>query len=239
MSTSIEPFVAVNESAEPENLGLLHLAVERKHERPAVLRYRMATGWQDMPDWRFHRHAMRIGLYLRERAQLDRRRSGRAGVRAPSRMGGDSVGRADWGSCDRGRRSGSPRCGAVGAAGRPRPSRRLRRGKLRHRVVACQPAARGGRARSSLSTLSMGGSRPSRCSRGPKRSISEEASIRQSGRTPRAHEREPCRPTPPRWATRWGPTGAWRGASFRIERWSAACTGCGRGRESQEETWPT
>ncbi len=70
MSTSIEPFAAVSESPEPESLGVVHLAVERKHDRAAVLRYRVATTWQDMPDWRFHRHAMRIGLYLRERAQL-------------------------------------------------------------------------------------------------------------------------------------------------------------------------
>jgi AMP-binding enzyme len=70
MSTSIEPFVTLNESSEPENLGLLHLAVERKHDRPAILRHRVATGWHETPDWRFHRHAMRIGLYLRERAQM-------------------------------------------------------------------------------------------------------------------------------------------------------------------------
>jgi AMP-binding enzyme len=70
MSTSIEPFAVVSESPEPESLGLVHLAVERKHDRAAVLRYRLGTAWQDMPDWRFHRHAMRIGLYLRERAQL-------------------------------------------------------------------------------------------------------------------------------------------------------------------------
>jgi AMP-binding enzyme len=70
MSTSIEPFIAVSEGSEPENLGLLHLAVERKHDRAAVLRRRVATAWQDTPDWRFHRHAMRVGLYLHERAQV-------------------------------------------------------------------------------------------------------------------------------------------------------------------------
>jgi hypothetical protein len=70
MSTSIEPLLAVSEGSEPENLGLLHLAVERKHDRAAVLKRRVGTAWQDTPDWRFHRHAMRIGLYLRERAQL-------------------------------------------------------------------------------------------------------------------------------------------------------------------------
>jgi acyl-CoA synthetase (AMP-forming)/AMP-acid ligase II len=71
MSTSIEPFVALGEPSDLENLGLLHLAVERKHDRAAVLRRRVGTAWQDTPDWRFHRHAMRIGLYLRERGQLN------------------------------------------------------------------------------------------------------------------------------------------------------------------------
>jgi AMP-binding enzyme len=70
MSTSIEPFVASPESSEPESLGLLHLAVERKHDRTSALRRRAGAAWQDTPDWRFHRHATRIGLYLRERGQL-------------------------------------------------------------------------------------------------------------------------------------------------------------------------
>lgn len=70
MSTSIEPLVAVSQNSEPENLGLLHLAVERKHDRASVLRRRVADAWQDTPDWRFHRHAMRIGLYLGERGRL-------------------------------------------------------------------------------------------------------------------------------------------------------------------------
>ncbi len=71
MSTSIEPFIVGTEGVEPENLGLLHMAVERKHDRAAVLRQRASGVWQDTPDWRFHRHVMRIGLYLRERAQLE------------------------------------------------------------------------------------------------------------------------------------------------------------------------
>jgi hypothetical protein len=70
MSTSIEPLAPGSETSEPENLGLLHLAVERKHDRSSALRWRVGAAWQDTPDWRFHRHAMRIGLYLRERAQL-------------------------------------------------------------------------------------------------------------------------------------------------------------------------
>ncbi len=70
MSTSIEPIEALRESSEPETLGLLHLAVERKHDRTGVLKRRIASDWQTTPDWRFHRHVMRIGLYLRERGQL-------------------------------------------------------------------------------------------------------------------------------------------------------------------------
>jgi AMP-binding enzyme len=70
MSTSMEPFAAPSESSDAETVGLLHLAVERKHDRTSVLRRRVATGWDDVPDWRFHRHVMRIGLYLRERGQL-------------------------------------------------------------------------------------------------------------------------------------------------------------------------
>jgi hypothetical protein len=70
MSTSIEPSVALGESTESENLGLLLLAVERKHDRTAVLRRRAGAAWQDTPDWRFQRQAMRIALYLKERGQL-------------------------------------------------------------------------------------------------------------------------------------------------------------------------
>jgi long-subunit acyl-CoA synthetase (AMP-forming) len=70
MSTSIEPSVALGESTESENLGLLLLAVERKHDRTAVLRRRTGAAWQDTPDWRFQRQAMRIALYLKERGQL-------------------------------------------------------------------------------------------------------------------------------------------------------------------------
>jgi hypothetical protein len=70
MSNSIETAVALREEPEGETVGLLHLAAERKHARPSVLRRRVAAAWQDTPDWRFHRQVMRIGLYLRERGQL-------------------------------------------------------------------------------------------------------------------------------------------------------------------------
>lgn len=54
-----------------ETLGALHLEVERKHERAAVLvrlerDERLAT-----PDWRFHRQIIRVALWLRERAGLE------------------------------------------------------------------------------------------------------------------------------------------------------------------------
>jgi hypothetical protein len=72
-TTSIEPVIATAEDPEQENLGLLHVAVERKHDRPSALRRRAGAAWQDTPDWRFHRQVMRMGLYLRERAQLGAR----------------------------------------------------------------------------------------------------------------------------------------------------------------------
>jgi acyl-CoA synthetase (AMP-forming)/AMP-acid ligase II len=71
MSNSIEPAVAVREEPEAGTVGLLHLAAERRHARPFILRRRVAAAWQDTPDWRFHRHVMRIGLYLRERGELN------------------------------------------------------------------------------------------------------------------------------------------------------------------------
>jgi long-subunit acyl-CoA synthetase (AMP-forming) len=70
MSTSIEPLYFSHEGTPPENLALLQLAAERKHDRPSALRRRIAGAWQDTPDWRFHRQVMRIGLYLRERGHF-------------------------------------------------------------------------------------------------------------------------------------------------------------------------
>jgi hypothetical protein len=70
MSTSIEPFSSTTGAAEPENLGRLHCAAEQRHCRTAVLKRRVDGGWQETPDWRFHRHVMRIGLYMQERLGL-------------------------------------------------------------------------------------------------------------------------------------------------------------------------
>lgn len=54
-----------------DTLGALHLAVEREHHRTGALLRRDANGdFQSMPDWRLHRHIVRIALYLRERAGL-------------------------------------------------------------------------------------------------------------------------------------------------------------------------
>jgi hypothetical protein len=144
MSTSIEPFVTLSESSEPENLGLLHLAVERKHERPGVLRHRLATGWHDTPDWRFHRHAMRIGLYLRERAQLaagDRvalvcsLRPEWAVAQWAALTGGAATAVVDPALPD-------PELSAQLAALAPRAV--FVEGSSVDRVIACHPAARGG-----------------------------------------------------------------------------------------------
>lgn len=51
-----------------DTLGALHLAVERQHERKAVLLCKSDDGtWTPTPDWRFHRHVVRLALHLRER----------------------------------------------------------------------------------------------------------------------------------------------------------------------------
>jgi acyl-CoA synthetase (AMP-forming)/AMP-acid ligase II len=51
-----------------DTLAALHLAVERRHERDAVMRRWTGERWDATPDWRFHRHVMRVALYLAERA---------------------------------------------------------------------------------------------------------------------------------------------------------------------------
>jgi hypothetical protein len=76
MATSIEASTLVTDAAlaagwAPETLGPVYLATERKHDRSGVLRHRTSAAWVETPDWRFHRHVMRIGLYLRGRAQLE------------------------------------------------------------------------------------------------------------------------------------------------------------------------
>jgi hypothetical protein len=76
MATSLEASTLVSDAAlaagwAPETLGPVYLATERKHDRPWVLRHPTSAGWVETPDWRFHRHVMRIGLYLRGRAHLE------------------------------------------------------------------------------------------------------------------------------------------------------------------------
>jgi acyl-CoA synthetase (AMP-forming)/AMP-acid ligase II len=53
-----------------ETLSRLHLAVERAHDRKAVLERRLAGTSLEVPDWRFHRQVIRLGLYLSERVGL-------------------------------------------------------------------------------------------------------------------------------------------------------------------------
>jgi hypothetical protein len=59
-----------SESETPETLGPLHLTAERRHERGAVVQRRDKDAWSGTPDWRFHRHIIRIALYLRQRGGL-------------------------------------------------------------------------------------------------------------------------------------------------------------------------
>jgi acyl-CoA synthetase (AMP-forming)/AMP-acid ligase II len=51
-------------------LATLFLSVERQHQRPAVVERRIAGRIEGTPDWRFHRHVLRIALYLRERCGI-------------------------------------------------------------------------------------------------------------------------------------------------------------------------
>jgi acyl-CoA synthetase (AMP-forming)/AMP-acid ligase II len=55
----------------PAHVGHLHLAAELTHDRPAVLLASTKGGWGEMPDWRFQRQIVRIGLCLRDRAGLE------------------------------------------------------------------------------------------------------------------------------------------------------------------------
>lgn len=61
----------VQDSSALATLAGLHLAVEREHDREAVLQSHAAGRVLTMPDWRFHRHVIRIGLYLHERLGLE------------------------------------------------------------------------------------------------------------------------------------------------------------------------
>jgi hypothetical protein len=57
--------------AADDTLAALHLACERRHDRTAVLESWVDGRWQPMPDWRFFRHVVRVGLYFRERLALN------------------------------------------------------------------------------------------------------------------------------------------------------------------------
>jgi hypothetical protein len=50
-----------------ETLAALYLACERRHDRTAILESWDGGQWQRVPDWRFFRHVVRVGLFLRER----------------------------------------------------------------------------------------------------------------------------------------------------------------------------
>ncbi len=52
-------------------LASLFLAVERHHSRASVVVRTVAGRVERTPDWRFHRHVMRMALYLRERCALE------------------------------------------------------------------------------------------------------------------------------------------------------------------------
>ncbi|HWE25972.1 MAG TPA: AMP-binding protein [Myxococcales bacterium] len=51
-------------------LPRLFLRAMRTHHRPAVLLSRDGARWREMPDWRFERQVIRLGLFLRDRAAL-------------------------------------------------------------------------------------------------------------------------------------------------------------------------
>jgi hypothetical protein len=52
-------------------LASLFLTVERQHDRVAVVERRLESGTQATPDWRFHRHVLRLALYLKERCGFE------------------------------------------------------------------------------------------------------------------------------------------------------------------------
>jgi hypothetical protein len=56
--------------APSETLASLYLACERKHDRTAILESSRDGRSEVTPDWRFFRHVVRTGLYLRERLGL-------------------------------------------------------------------------------------------------------------------------------------------------------------------------
>jgi hypothetical protein len=70
MVHTIEPR-EIYDSEPPTTLAGLHLLAERKHDREAVLQTRSDGHWVRMPDWRFDRHVIRVGLFLHERLGLE------------------------------------------------------------------------------------------------------------------------------------------------------------------------
>jgi hypothetical protein len=70
MATSTEADSTDGASWTPETLGPLFHATERKHDRAFLIKSALAGTPVEMPDWRFHRHVIRIGLYLHERLQV-------------------------------------------------------------------------------------------------------------------------------------------------------------------------
>ena len=54
----------------PDTLSELYLLAMREHRRKAVLRFEDGGEWADVPDWRFDRHTIRLGLYLENRGLL-------------------------------------------------------------------------------------------------------------------------------------------------------------------------
>ncbi len=84
---------AVASPGRGETLGQIHLTAERSHDRAAVVRRWSGDRWEETPDWRFHRHVLRIALYLDERVGL--REGDRVAIVAP--LGTEAL-VADWAS---------------------------------------------------------------------------------------------------------------------------------------------
>ena len=61
-----EPSVAV-----PDTLNKLYLQAMRDHARDALLMQREGERWCSTPDWRFDRHVIRLGLYLRHHMGIE------------------------------------------------------------------------------------------------------------------------------------------------------------------------
>lgn len=55
----------------PPTLNQLFLTAMRAHARQGPFLDHRGTRWRPMPDWRFDRHVIRLGLYLRERVGIE------------------------------------------------------------------------------------------------------------------------------------------------------------------------